>query len=617
MQSVPDSGLSRSQPGGGAPDQGAPGSQSSAGMLLPESAAHRAARQEPAADGAKAGSQPLKPAAASASNACTGERQEDMGYLEPSPWRVKRRKENSAPSSPEQLAKHAGQGLFASTPAGSSLGHGAAGQHDSLPADQDHAFSQEAAAAGKSLMAALRAAGISPRSSDGLRPSDALPESDETGPPKGTAAGAVQSTAAAAAPTSSGKAPAGSKSAASQGMSQPSDVPHRGASRPEAPTREHSQAPPQRKAAQSNSMSSVPGHSARGHAEGHTDDAPHSSMPDEVERVDGVSDAGERDRSQHGPDEMDPDMDVDVVGPPEAAARCGAAGAADLDMPSSAQPGDAPSELFTTGALAAAPPHGAPVMGTGGAAAPRVIQSVGILCKYLCPSDLQSPASPGAHELKAEGLAAGGISAEGASSQAAQAVSLSPGDAPAAELCALALPTAPERLPSAELCPPAADSQAAARSCALHGIPLPASAHHGHVGSAGDTGVLAVQSTVMCTEVQAVPCTLVEPLPAPQPFTGPHAGAAAAPAVDSNHKAGSPHPQHGSSGRAAAAGLDNSWHIHPQVLQHHRPLSRSCAATAACRSLGVCPCVWHQAQAYIHILEDEGIFWPTGDSRQR
>lgn len=184
MQSVPDSGLSGSQPGGSAPDQGAPGSQGSAGVHLPKSAAHRGARQEPAADGAQAGSQPLKPAAASVSNASAGVGQEDPGFLEPSPWRVKRRKENSAPSSPEQLAKHAGQGLFAGTPASSSLGHRAAGQHDSLFAHQEHAFSQEAAAAGKSLMAALRAAGISPRSSDASRPSDAQPDSDKTGPLK-------------------------------------------------------------------------------------------------------------------------------------------------------------------------------------------------------------------------------------------------------------------------------------------------------------------------------------------------------------------------------------------------------------------------------------------------
>lgn len=345
----------------------------------------------------------------------------------------------------------------------------------------------------------------------------------------------------------------------------------------------------------------MPYHSAGGLAAGrvHTEAAPHSSLPDEVERVDGVSDAGERQELEHGPDETDHDMEVDVVGLPGVAAPCGAAGAASFGAPSSARPTDAPSQPLTAEAWATASPHRAAERGTEGAAALDVRQAAGMLCKHLRPNGLQSPVSPDAHELRAEGPAEGSISADMASLQAAQAVGLSLGDAPPAALCALALPTETERLASAAA---AAASQAAARSGAVHGTLLPASVQQGYVGSTADTGVMPVQST----EVQAVPSTLVEALPTPQPVTAHHAGAAAAPAMERHHTAGSPHLQHSDVGGAAAAGLNNSQHIHPQVLQHHQ----SCAAAVACRSLRVRPCCWRQAQAHIRkLLENEDVFW--------
>ena len=68
------------------------------------------------------------------SNACPGNGQEDVGLIQNSPWRVKRRKENSAPSSPEQVAKRAEQGLFASTSRGKLAG--ASGQLGSPTACQ-------------------------------------------------------------------------------------------------------------------------------------------------------------------------------------------------------------------------------------------------------------------------------------------------------------------------------------------------------------------------------------------------------------------------------------------------------------------------------------------------
>ena len=85
-----------------------------------------------------------------------------MELPEPSPWRVRRRKENSAPASAAKRSKQAEHGSpNASTRLSCSPGRRAAGQPSSPPLHACHAFSQEAAAAKAGLQAALRAAGVS------------------------------------------------------------------------------------------------------------------------------------------------------------------------------------------------------------------------------------------------------------------------------------------------------------------------------------------------------------------------------------------------------------------------------------------------------------------------
>ena len=564
MQSVPDSDLSGSHPGGAAPDQGAPASQGSAGVNLPQSSSQRAATLKNAG-GAQARSQPLKPAGASVSNACAGKHhQEDVAFLVSSPWRVKRRKENSAPSSPEQLAKHARQGLFASTPASSSLGQRAAGQHDSQPTHQDHAFSQEAAAAGKSIMAAIRAAGISPRFSDAPRSSCALPVSDIAASPGGTAPVASLSAVPGAEPASSGKAVAHRDSGASNSKSQPPDALGKASSDRgrEAPTREHSQAPrepPEREALDS----------GRCAGQQHTE-AQESIMPGNAEQVDGLSDGDEHPEAQHAPaaHDMDQDMEVDVVGLPVTVPAPAAAELAKRGVPSSARPAHSPGQAVAAGAPAAALHQEAPETVTEGAAALLARQAASVLCVQDCPSSVQNPVNPAADELRTEEPARGTDSAEGASLQDDRAVSLSRGDA-VAEACASAVLTVPEQplsLPEQHAsAAAAAGSRAAARPGAVLGASLPAPVQQRRVGSARDPSPLAFQSSLVCTEVQAVPSTLVEAaLPPPLAATAHPAGTAAAPAVhasESDRLSGLPHPQH-----CHPAGLKKSPPHSQQVL---------------------------------------------------
>ena len=506
MQSVPDSGLSQSQPAASMPDQDALASQGSAGARLPHSKAPGAVTEDATAEGAQAGSQPLQQAGASVSNACAGIVQGDVGFLENSPWRVKRRKENSAPSSPEQLAKRAKQGLFASTPAGSSLGQWAAGQPNSLPAHQDHVFSQEAAAAGKSLMAALRAAGISPRSSDAPRSSDVRPGSDDAAPMK--APSASLSTVHGAEPLPPGNASGGFRSAASNSMSQPSgDGLRKASSRAEAPMQI-------------------------------------SSLSDKMDMV-------------------------DVAGLSGTAAVPPAAGLGTRAVPSSARSAHHPSQPDAAEAQAGAVVQQPKT--EGGAAAAQARQAPGTLSQESRPHDVQRPVNADAHDLRAEGPAAARLTKEGTSHRAEQAVSLSRGDAPAAEHAAAVLPTVLEDLTALPRhhAPAAAGagSQAAARSGAGHGPLSQSPLKQGRVGSAQDPHLSAVQPTLVCTEVQAVPSTMVEALPPPQVASVPHAEAAAAHASEGHDIAGATHSQHGNSGMAAAAGHHNSQPLHQQVKQ--------------------------------------------------
>ena len=178
MHSAPDSGPGVSQPGSQARDQAAPASQ--APHERQNERTHDSEEIAPGED-VQAGGPVLKQAAPSSGNACAEEGRGWVDSLELSPWRVRRRKENSAPLSPGRPAKRArrdaGASPSTSAPPGSTPGSRAAGQPGSSPSPGGHAFSQEAAAAGRCLVAALRAAGvspigISPLTSDATLPTD-------------------------------------------------------------------------------------------------------------------------------------------------------------------------------------------------------------------------------------------------------------------------------------------------------------------------------------------------------------------------------------------------------------------------------------------------------------
>ena len=552
MQSVPESGLSGSQPGAGAPDQAVPASQGSAEACLPQSEIFRAATDNAAVEGAQAGSQPLQQAGASVSNACPGNGQEDVGLIQNSPWRVKRRKESSAPSSPEQVAKRAEQGLFASTPAGSSLGQRAAGQPDSLPALQDHMFSQEAAAASKSLMAALRAAGISPRSSDAPRSSDIHLASDNAAPVKSAAPSASLSTVHGAEPLPPGNAAGDRKSAASNSMSQP------------------------------------PGHGLR-----------RASSREEAPM-----------RSSSRSDEMDQDAEINAVGPPGIAVIPPAAGVGGL--PGSARSAHNPSQPGTAGAPAGALPQ---PRQTKRAAAAQATRAPGMLSKQEHPNKVQRPVNTDARDLRAEERAAARLTTKGASPQTDQAVSRSRGSFAAAELSAPLMTNVPEQsnalLGQRASAAVAAGSQAAARAGAVHGVLSQTPVQPGRAGSAQDPGLPAVQATLVCTEVQAFPSTMVEALPPPQVAAATLTEAAAAPAthaLEDHNLAGAPNSQHRNSGRASA-GLDNSQPSQHQVMQA-RLFSEGCQPlfvlpmiSMAKHIVGASSCCRHQIQVRVYYLE--------------
>ena len=178
MHSAPDSGPGDNQPGSQAPDQAAPASHAPHER---QSERTHDSEERAAGEDVQDGGLVLKQAAPSSGNACAEEGRDGVDSLQPLPWRVRRRKENSAPLSPVRPAKHAkhdtGGSPSANAPLGSSPGSRAAGQLGSLPSPGGHAFSQEAAAAGKCLVAALRAVGVkpigvSPRTSDATIPTD-------------------------------------------------------------------------------------------------------------------------------------------------------------------------------------------------------------------------------------------------------------------------------------------------------------------------------------------------------------------------------------------------------------------------------------------------------------
>lgn len=316
MHTVPDTGPSSSQPGGapdGGPDQAVIMIQSGAGAHLHQSGMTKEERRETAAEDACTGSQPLQQAAASGSNACADQMQGELRNLDPSPWKLWCSKENSVPGSLEQRAKRVQQEWLPSGQAGSLSCRQATGQPsmpsdvrlgvsqegtaacvahieernadtgsapdgrangepNSVPSQQDHTFSQEGVAAGRSLMAALRAAGISPCSTDASRPSDTLPALNNSAPAKGTANGPLPGRGAGSAPGQIGKLPAGKVSTCSGSRSKHSrDAPHRGTTSTEPPAQQHSRMKEQlhsSKAAQSNCHSSRAAQTATGAAKG-------------------------------------------------------------------------------------------------------------------------------------------------------------------------------------------------------------------------------------------------------------------------------------------------------------------------------------------------------------
>ena len=186
LQSIPDSSISESQPGRQAPEQ-APGADAQPPDQAPPAAAmspHSTGLQPSQANGAsdraqegaergseEAGSQVLQHLEARSPNAAAQKNAERMELPEPSPWRVRRRKENSAPASAAKRAKQAEHSSpNASTRLSCSPGRRAAGQPSSPPPHAYHAFSQEAAAAKAGLQAALRAAGVSLQPSASILP---------------------------------------------------------------------------------------------------------------------------------------------------------------------------------------------------------------------------------------------------------------------------------------------------------------------------------------------------------------------------------------------------------------------------------------------------------------
>ena len=145
--------------------------QPSQALAAPERA------QERAQGGSQeAGSQVLQHLEARSPNAAAQGNAESMELPEPSPWRVRGRKENSAPASTAKRAKQAEHGSpIASTRLSCSPGRRAAGLPSSPPPHACHAFSQEAAAARAGLRAALRAANVSPQPSTSILPAKGSP----------------------------------------------------------------------------------------------------------------------------------------------------------------------------------------------------------------------------------------------------------------------------------------------------------------------------------------------------------------------------------------------------------------------------------------------------------
>ena len=186
LQSIPDSSISESQPGRQAPEE-APGAVAQPPDQDPQAVAmsphstslqpsHEAATPDRAlaevqGGSQEAGSQVLQHLEARSPNAAAQEKAERIELPEPSPWRVRRRKENSAPASAAKRAKQAEHSSpNASTRLSCSPGRQAAGQPSSPPPHACHAFSQEAAAAKAGLQAALRAAGVSLQPSASILP---------------------------------------------------------------------------------------------------------------------------------------------------------------------------------------------------------------------------------------------------------------------------------------------------------------------------------------------------------------------------------------------------------------------------------------------------------------
>ena len=287
-------------------------------------------------------------------------------------------------------------------------------------------------------------------------------------------------------------------------------------------------------------------------------------MPGSAEQVDVRSDGDGHAEAQHAPaaDDMEEDMEVDVVGLPGSLPATAAGGVAKCGAPSSARSAPSPSQAVTAEIPEAALHMGAPETEAEGAAALPAREGAGMLREQPCPDSAHSPVNPAVYEPRTEKAADGRDSAEGVSLHADQAVSQSRGDAAATELCASAVLTVPEQPPSLPVWhASAAASQAAARPGMVRGTLLPPAVQQGRVGSAQGPSLPAVQSTLVCTEVQAVPSTLVEiALPPPQAATANPARAAPAFAVHASESG--PKPQH-----CQPAGLMKSQPPSQQVLQ--------------------------------------------------
>lgn len=489
MQSIPDSGPSGSQPGGLAPHQAAAASQHSASLHSPQNFAGIAMQQGEAQRCSQPAEEVLKQAPPSSGNACSQQGQSSRPELpEPSPWKTKRRKENSAPASAAKRAKHAERPRHAGagTPPGSSEPARSA-QLDGTPSGGLQGFEREEAAAHRPIQAALWAAGFgscpSPGAVRGPLLDTEAPSSEPA--PNSKAVGTKKSSASIGLQTSG---------AAAQGTS-PSPEARRS-------WQSHGSAKPDRK--------------QEAQPSAHNSDAA-------ALQVDAVGEEQalleQLQQQQAGPQNEEEDMDIDIIGGPvdTAIAELAAGREAPEHAPSQARPAskgiaEAPAlekdSAATAGAceqyhVCALP---APVVVPAQAAAVQAMQAAGRLCEQLCAGGSQKQIA----QLARDALL---IARQPAALPAPQVAKPAPAAGQDSDGEAMPLPTAPcESTPAQHALP------ATAAELAVTGglLPMEGILPCDDLGPAlpeprGSLGPQSLpQGTLMCTEVEALPSTLVE-----------------------------------------------------------------------------------------------------------